>query len=254
MFETGRDTASTGSPAATLWRDGWALLRVDGPLAARLTADAAAVATILSLMAGLWRDGVAVALFALVLLGQTVLRLVPLRAPVQAGTAVLLVAAAWAALLDAYERISWLDLVMHLLVTGLLAALAVAALLRSGCLRVAGRGTGQGASAEDRISAADRAVITVLTAGVGALLAVLWEIGEWFGHTLLDPAIQVGYDDTVGDLAAGVLGAVLAGLVLDRLITDQPVTDQPVKDGRVTDGPVRDERVTDESVRDGRAS
>lgn len=219
-------TGSVRNAAAAVGRDGWALLRVDGPVAARLTADAAAVVTVLSLVVGLWQDGVAVALFALVLLGQTVLRLAPLRAPVQAGTAVLLVVAAGAALVDAYQRIPWLDLVMHLLVTGLLAALAVGAVLRSGWLRVEGA-QAEGPGAAQRPSAVDRTVVTVLTAGTGALLAVLWEIGEWFGHTVLDPAIQVGYEDTVGDLAAGVLGAVLAGLFLDRLVTGRRVADRP---------------------------
>ena len=199
---------ANASRAARLWQEAVRTLRVDGPLPVRLIADAAALLTLLSLVLGLWDSGVAVALYSLVLLGQTVVRLAPLRASVQAGTAVILLAAAWTALLDAYQLIPWLDLVMHVVATGLLAAIGTTALLRSGWLQ-----TGPSAG---------RAGQTLLTAGLGALLAVLWEVGEWFGHTLLDPAIQVGYEDTVGDLAAGVLGALLAGLLLDRLVKDGP--------------------------------
>lgn len=201
---------ANASPAARLWQEAVRTLRVDGPLPARLIADAAALLTLLSLVLGLWDSGVAVALYSLVLLGQTVVRLAPLRASVQAGTAVILLAAAWAALLNAYQLIPWLDLVMHVVATGLLAAIGAAALLSGGWLQ-----TGPATRAV-------RAGQTMLTAGLGALLAVLWEVGEWFGHTLLDPAIQVGYEDTVGDLAAGVLGALLAGLVLDQLVKDGP--------------------------------
>ena len=52
--------------------------------------------------------------------------------------------------------------------------------------------------------------------GLGATAAVLWEIGEWAGHTFLDPSIYVGYADTVGDLAAGLAGSVVAAVVLAR--------------------------------------
>ncbi|XKH53065.1 hypothetical protein LG284_13950 [Citricoccus nitrophenolicus] len=199
---------ANASRAARLWQEAVRTLRVDGPLPVRLIADAAALLTLLSLVLGLWDSGVAVALYSLVLMGQTVVRLAPLRASVQAGTAVILLAAAWAALLDAYQLIPWLDLVVHVVATGLLAAIGAGALLRGGWLQ-----TGPSAG---------RVGQTLLTAGLGALLAVLWEVGEWFGHTLLDPAIQVGYEDTVGDLAAGVLGALLAGLLLDRLVKDGP--------------------------------
>ncbi|GAA1128307.1 hypothetical protein [Citricoccus alkalitolerans] len=200
-----------GGLAARLWQEAVRTLRVDGPLPARLLADAAALLTLLSLVLGLWDSTVAVALYALVLLGQTVVRLAPLRAPVQAGTAVTLLFAAWAAMLDAYQLIPWLDLMAHVVATGLLAAIVAAALLRGGWLRPGSTAT-----------SAVRTGQTLLTAGLGALLAVLWEVGEWFGHTLLDPAIQVGYEDTVGDLAAGVLGSLLAGLFLDRLVKDGP--------------------------------
>ena len=56
--------------------------------------------------------------------------------------------------------------------------------------------------------------MAVLTTATGTALAVVWEFGEWYGHTFLDSRIQVGYDDTIGDLAAGMVGALVAGVAL----------------------------------------
>lgn len=115
--------------------------------------------------------------------------------------------AAWAALLDWYVAVSWLDLVVHAVVTGLLGVLAWEVTRWSGLLTRD--------SVRARIAAA---VVTITSAST---LAVLWEIGEWLGHTRLDDSIQVGYTDTMTDLVAGVLGAVGAGL-LAALAVDPP--------------------------------
>jgi len=48
------------------------------------------------------------------------------------------------------------------------------------------------------------------------VLAVLWELGEWAGNAWLDRRIQVGYPDTMGDLAAGLAGSVVAAAVVGR--------------------------------------
>lgn len=181
----------------------WRVLKVDGRWAG-LVADTAAVLTVVSLLAGLLDGAVAVALFALVLLGHVVIRLAPLRPAVQAGTAMALPAAAWAAMADAYQRISWLDIAAHFAVTGLLAVLVTAGVNRAGWLRPGGAAVGT----------------VLLATTLGVLLAVAWEFGEWVGHTYLDPAIQVGYDDTVGDLAAGLAGSLTGGLLYRRLTTD----------------------------------
>ncbi|HEY4615036.1 MAG TPA: hypothetical protein VIG75_06215 [Citricoccus sp.] len=188
---------------APRWAAHWRALKVGGRVAGPV-ADVAAVLTVLSLVAGTLDGVVAVALFALVLLGQVVVRLVPLQAAVQAGTAVSLLAAAWAAMTDAYQLVSWLDVLAHFAVTGLLAVLSTTAVYRAGWLRA-----GPGAAGT-----------VLLTTALGVLLAVAWEFGEWVGHTYLDPAIQVGYDDTVGDLAAGLAGAAAGGVLYRRLTTD----------------------------------
>ena len=53
-----------------------------------------------------------------------------------------------------------------------------------------------------------------MSSTLATTLALLWEMGEWFGHTRLDDRIQVGYEDTLGDLGAGVVGAVVAAVLL----------------------------------------
>jgi hypothetical protein len=95
---------------------------------------------------------------------------------------------------------------VHLVCTGLIAAVAYLALVRWELL------PGAVATPPARASAG----VVVVMAGLGAIAAILWEVGEWAGHTYLDEGIGVGYDDTVTDLAAGLLGALIAGLVLAR--------------------------------------
>ena len=57
--------------------------------------------------------------------------------------------------------------------------------------------------------AAPGAVTHVLVAtALGTALAVLWEYAEFVGNAAVDPRVQVGYRDTMGDLAAGTAQAV----------------------------------------------
>lgn len=182
-------------------------LRVDGPPWARRTADAASGCAVLSLLAGLWYGPAAIALVALVLLGVVLVRLAPLPGQLQALTLSSLVASAWVALLGGFQQVPWLDVVAHTLITGMLAAGAVA-LLTGPPLRPRGSGP-----------ALDRRVdVVLLTTGLGSLLAVIWEIAEWVGHVYVDSAVFVSYDDTIGDLAAGLVGSLLAGVLLGRII------------------------------------
>lgn len=173
-------------------------LHVPGPRWARVAVDALAVAGLASFVAAFWRDGVTVALFALVLLGLTVPRVAQLPGALQVVSGATLIAAAWAAVLDWFVIVPGLDVVVHALANGLLAVTAVIVLRRTRLLP----------------AGLPRAGTVVVTTAVGALLAVVWEAGEWFGHTLLDNAIQVGYDDTVGDLVSGTVGSFLAGAAL----------------------------------------
>ena len=143
---------------------------------------------------------VAVALVALVSFGAVLFWLLD-TSPVLAALALLaLLGAAWASLLTLYETTPWLDLVVHTVVVGLLAAVATQALLRHHVL-----------ARPSRWWVAVGCAVTV-----GLALASIWEMLEWIGHTHIDPRIGVGYDDTISDIATGGAGALLAGGVLAR--------------------------------------
>ena len=163
--------------------------------------DVVRVLAAVSVLVGTWRSGaVATALFLLVLGGTMVPRVIGLPAVLDVAYCSTVLLAAWAAQLDWYVAVGPLDLVMHALATGLIAVVALRALQVWGAV-----------GAEP--SRGERAVIVV---GIGAVSAVLWELGEWAGNAFLDRRIQVGYVDTVGDLAAGLLGSVVAAIVVAR--------------------------------------
>lgn len=126
----------------------------------------------------------------------------PTALDVASGSALLL--AAWASQLGWYESVAGLDLVVHTVLTGLLAVLAAT---------VVTRWSRRGRSAEP---AGPRLEAVLLVTGLGAALAIVWEIAEWVGHTFVDESIGVGYSDTVSDLAAGLLGSLVAGVLATR--------------------------------------
>ena len=173
-------------------------LDVHGPRWARVTTHASAVAGLLSLVAAFWWGATIVALFALVLLGLTVARVGSLPGVLQAVTGPTILFAAWAATLGWYAALPLLDLPTHAVATGLLSVIILGFLRRLGVLPTTPSLSGT----------------VLMTLALGALLGVLWELGEWAGHTWLDDAINVGYDDTMGDLLAGTLGSACAGVAL----------------------------------------
>jgi hypothetical protein len=169
--------------------------------------DAVRAAALLSLVVGtVALGGVAGALFLLVLGGLVVPRALGVPTLLDVAYGACLLVAAWAAQLAWYDAVTGLDLAAHAACTALVAAVAHAALVRGGLVPEPGAPAPRHA----------RWGTVVVVAGLGAAGAVLWEVGEWAGHTYLDDAIGVGYADTVTDLAAGVLGALVAGLVLAR--------------------------------------
>jgi hypothetical protein len=56
--------------------------------------------------------------------------------------------------------------------------------------------------------------MVVLIAGLGAVLGIGWELGEWYTFIRHGTEIDTAYEDTLGDLALGTLGALCAGFVL----------------------------------------
>ena len=60
-----------------------------------------------------------------------------------------------------------------------------------------------------------RPFVTVLTiVGTGALLAVLWEVGEWFVFLRAGVEVERLYQDTLGDEVLGTTGALLSALLV----------------------------------------
>ncbi len=174
--------------------------------------DAVRVAALASVVVGTAGFGPVVgAVFFLVLGGAMLARALGAPRTLDVAFGVTTLLAAWAAALDWYRALGWLDLAVHLVATGLIAALAHLTLVRLGVAPP------PDAAAADRSQRhRPRLGAGVVTSAVGVALATLWELGEWFGNTVLDDRIQVGYTDTVSDLAAGAVGAVVAGVLVAR--------------------------------------
>ena len=61
---------------------------------------------------------------------------------------------------------------------------------------------------------APRWLLAIATAGAGAMLAIAWELAEWYTFIRHGTELDTAYQDTLGDEAAGTLGGITAGLIL----------------------------------------
>ena len=61
-----------------------------------------------------------------------------------------------------------------------------------------------------------RWALGLLVAGIGALLAVLWELGEWYTFIRHGTELDTAYEDTLFDEVLGSLGGAIAGVVIAR--------------------------------------
>jgi hypothetical protein len=69
-----------------------------------------------------------------------------------------------------------------------------------------------------------------LVAGIGGLLAIGWELGEWYTFIRHGTELDTAYEDTLGDLVLGAVGAGLAGvLVARRALASQVSTDRATR-------------------------
>ena len=174
-----------------------------------IAADALRVLGVLSVVAGGIGWGlVEVAVFALTLLGMLLPRFLGVRPGFDIAIGGTLLVAAWSGVFELYTSIDWLDVVIHFAANGVLAGLIFVVAARVGIVADVAPGT----------ASAIRSA--VLTTAFGLSAGVLWEMGEWAGHTYIDSAIYVGYDDTIGDLAVGGLGSLLAGLCIRWLAAE----------------------------------
>ena len=172
-----------------------------------VVADVVRALGILSTVAALVLLGpVETALFLLVLLGLLVARSLDVIPGFDTAYGLVLLLAAWSSVADLYARISWWDLVIHCAATGVLAAMAYFLLVQFNAVPAVRR--------PHRPSRSLPLVVPVLVLSLGLALSVLWEIGEWWGNAFIDERINVGYGDTMGDLAAGGLGALVSGVCL----------------------------------------
>jgi hypothetical protein len=95
--------------------------------------------------------------------------------------------------LDLYDSIWWWDDANHY-VNWMLLCLGIALLIERGGVR-------------------PRWAMALLITGLGALLAIIWELGEWYTFIRHSSELATAYEDTLGDEALGSLGGLTAALV-----------------------------------------
>jgi hypothetical protein len=61
----------------------------------------------------------------------------------------------------------------------------------------------------------------LMIAGLGSILALGWEIGEWYTFIRHGTEIETAYEDTLGDMTLGTLGGTLAALIVARVTSRQ---------------------------------
>lgn len=72
-----------------------------------------------------------------------------------------------------------------------------------------------------------RWLLVVAVTGVGAALAIAWELGEWYTFIRHGTELDTAYEDTLGDETLGTLGAFVAGLIVARWKPPQGVEPPP---------------------------
>ena len=65
-----------------------------------------------------------------------------------------------------------------------------------------------------RADVAPRWALVLAITGLGALLAIGWELGEWYAFIRHGTELDTAYEDTLGDEALGTLGALVAALLV----------------------------------------
>lgn len=169
--------------------------------------------TLSVVLAAIFFDLTDAAIVAFALPGLYFPRFVGMRAWADLLFAGTVLIAAWSNVFDLYSRISWWDLVVHFVCTGVVAAgayLVLANLQMVPPLR-GGRSS--------------RTSGVILTLTIGLALSAVWEMVEWLGRAYISDEIYTAYGDTIGDMALGGLGSLTAGFAiafLPLLRTDQP--------------------------------
>ncbi len=66
-----------------------------------------------------------------------------------------------------------------------------------------------------------RWVLITAIAGLGAILAIGWELGEWYTFIRRGKELSTAYEDTLSDEALGTLGGLVAAFIVART-ADRP--------------------------------
>jgi hypothetical protein len=109
--------------------------------------------------------------------------------------------------LDLYDSVTWWDDANHF-VNWLLLSWGLGLLLA-------------------RLEVRPRALLVVAITGLGAMLAIAWELGEWYTFIRHGTELDTAYQDTLGDETLGTLGSFVAALIVVRTITRE--TRAPVR-------------------------
>lgn len=67
-----------------------------------------------------------------------------------------------------------------------------------------------------RLPVQPRWLFILTVTGIGALLAIGWELGEWYTFIRHGTEIETAYEDTLGDQALGTLGGLVGALLVSR--------------------------------------
>ncbi len=99
--------------------------------------------------------------------------------------------------LDLYDTVAWWDDANHLVNWALLSGGIGLLLTRS--------------------AIAPRWALALTIAGIGAILAIVWEVGEYYAFIRNGTELDTAYEDTLGDEVLGTTGAAIAALLVARL-------------------------------------
>jgi hypothetical protein len=106
--------------------------------------------------------------------------------------------------LGAYDAIPWFDNVVHFSLPFFLAPTIYIALARADVVP----------DPKDSSTRAHYVGIFVVTLALGVAIGGLWEIWEWVSDHSFGSSLQLGLDDTVGDLVADTAGSLCGALLL----------------------------------------
>lgn len=73
-----------------------------------------------------------------------------------------------------------------------------------------------------RVAWSPRWALVVAVVALGSVLALCWELGEWYTFIRHGTEIDTAYEDTLADQTLGTLGAVVAGLLVGRAAPRRP--------------------------------